>query len=102
MDRPITSCPCSASRAAATDESTPPDIATTIFIPKSRKQLAPRSCLCLCSNGCPGEAAELFHDTRQHTDHVIDIGLGVGAAETEANRVLCPMHGEAHGLQHVR
>src|SRR5580765_5826978 len=32
MDRPMTSWPCSVSRAAATDESTPPDIATTIRI----------------------------------------------------------------------
>src|SRR2546425_5208411 len=30
IDRPMTSCPCSASSAAATDESTPPDMATTI------------------------------------------------------------------------
>jgi hypothetical protein len=30
----MTSCPCSASSAAATDESTPPDIATTIRIVK--------------------------------------------------------------------
>src|SRR5215510_15713673 len=35
IDRPMTSWPCSASSAAATDESTPPDIATTIrtFLP---------------------------------------------------------------------
>src|SRR6266576_1824108 len=32
IDSPMTSCPCSSSRAAATDESTPPDIATTIRI----------------------------------------------------------------------
>src|SRR5512135_3136148 len=31
MDRPMTSCPCSTSSAAATDESTPPLIATRIF-----------------------------------------------------------------------
>src|SRR6476660_8150777 len=30
MDTPITSWPCSTSSAAATEESTPPDIATTI------------------------------------------------------------------------
>src|SRR5437867_10494379 len=30
IDRPMTSWPCSASSAAATDESTPPDIATTM------------------------------------------------------------------------
>src|SRR2546428_8311069 len=32
IDRPMTSWPCSASSAAATEESTPPDIATTIRI----------------------------------------------------------------------
>src|SRR5881628_2964904 len=32
IDRPMTSWPCSASSAAATDESTPPDMATTIRI----------------------------------------------------------------------
>src|SRR5712692_8053750 len=30
IDKPMTSWPCSASSAAATDESTPPDMATTI------------------------------------------------------------------------
>src|SRR6185436_19162061 len=32
IDSPTTSCPCEASRYAAVDESTPPDIATAIFI----------------------------------------------------------------------
>src|SRR5688572_13907953 len=32
MDRPMTSWPCRASKAAATDESTPPDMATTMRI----------------------------------------------------------------------
>src|SRR6267378_6752303 len=32
IDSPMTSCPCSSSSAAATDESTPPDMATTIRI----------------------------------------------------------------------
>ena len=32
IDRPMTSWPASASRAAATDESTPPDIATAMRI----------------------------------------------------------------------
>src|SRR3989442_15335916 len=37
IDRPMTSWPCSASRAAATDESTPPDIATTMRIIQKSK-----------------------------------------------------------------
>src|SRR2546425_10947285 len=37
IDSPMTSCPCSSSSAAATDESTPPDMATTIRMdPKSK------------------------------------------------------------------
>src|SRR3990172_8877580 len=31
MNRPVTSCPCCLSSSAATDESTPPDMPTTIF-----------------------------------------------------------------------
>src|SRR5262249_12917905 len=44
MDTPTTSWPCSASRAAASEESTPPDIATTTRMEPvyGRKRLAPR------------------------------------------------------------
>src|SRR2546428_5705525 len=40
IDRPMTSWPCSASSAAATDESTPPDMATTILM--FQKLMQPR------------------------------------------------------------
>src|SRR6185295_18718943 len=42
IDSPMTSCPCSSSRAAATDESTPPDIATTIRIRNLRGPRGPQ------------------------------------------------------------
>jgi hypothetical protein len=32
IDRPTTSCPCDFSRYAAVEESTPPDMATAIFM----------------------------------------------------------------------
>ncbi len=48
MKTPTTSCPCSASNAAATDESTPPDIATRIF---RRPSGRPAGCWGSCGTG---------------------------------------------------
>src|SRR5262245_63484608 len=81
MDTPMTSWPCSASRAAATEESTPPDIATTIrmeglnvqstaeitetpssinrFVVNRRSRLGDR---------LRGQRAQLHHEPRQYAD----------------------------------
>src|SRR5467141_1242220 len=84
----MTSWPCSASRAAATDESTPPDIATTI--------LATSADALLC------EPADLCDQPWQHLNHAIDFALGRIQPQTEAQGVLRPVRREAHRAQHVR
>src|SRR5689334_2582134 len=67
---PVTSCPASTARAAATAESTPPDMAATTFI-------EPRSRTCRAS---PLDArAERLGDR-------VDVGGGGGVPEREAER----------------
>ena len=78
IDRPMTSCPSRASSAAATDESTPPDMATTIRIGSQAAR----------TSRAAREAPELLDDPRQLRDDEIDLGVGVAGAEAEADRVL--------------
>src|SRR5262245_46768757 len=99
MDRPMTSCPWSASNAAATEESTPPDIATTIRIGNdrlSRTRLPTRGARLL------REPAQLLDQSRQHRDDAIDVGVGREHSEAEAQRVLRAMSREPHRPQDVR
>src|SRR6266850_1668252 len=124
----MTSWPCSASSAAATDESTPPDIATTILIcaagphPRRLSRLAHArrgTCRndplavatrtsswfrgCVLSRGrLSSEAAEFLHKPRQHVDDAIDFLLGRKHPEAEAQRVLCPVRRQTHRAQDVR
>src|SRR4029453_1072082 len=108
IDKPMTSWPSSASRAAATDESPPPDIATAMRIwlesgsvvelsgrPHSQ---APR----YFWHGLARQAAELLNDARQHGDDTIDFFLRREKAETEAQRVLSAMSRKAHRPEDVR
>src|SRR5690348_3718600 len=87
MDRPITSCPSRASRAAATEESTPPDIATTMRIS-------------LLST--PDERSKFLDRRRKLRDQLIDFSLRVSGAEAEADRVLRAVRRQAHRAEHVR
>src|SRR3954451_12744368 len=92
IDRPITSCPSSARSAAATDESTPPDIATTIFmgfkkLPSSAARSARRA------GAGPGEASQLSNESRKRVDDAIDLHLGRKQPEAETQRVLRAVHG---------
>src|SRR6187431_1316941 len=88
----MTSWPCSASSAAATDESTPPDIATTI-----------RTVSAGCRGLRPaGQPAKLLHEPRQHREHPVDLLAGRKQPEAEPQRVLRPVGRKTHGAQHVR
>src|SRR5918993_2509735 len=98
MDRPITWWPASARSAAATDESTPPDIATTTLIGFRPMALGFGP---LTRAHCR-ETSQLRHNSRQNGDDVIDLFLRITRAEAEANRVLRAMARQVHGLQHVR
>src|SRR6478672_7643559 len=68
---PVTSCPASTARAAATAESTPPDIAATTFIPGSPGLGRPRP----------------LDDRADRRDEGVDVGGRGGVAEREAERV---------------
>ena len=71
MNTPMTSCPCCLSSRAATDESTPPDIPTTILAmvpPLHRKGIQPRI------NGVEHGARHILNGHgRIHTDHAVHI-----------------------------
>ena len=98
IDSPTTSWPASASRAAATDESTPPDMATTIRIARLAVTTRPTS----ARHGHPGQRPQLVHQRRQHPKHAVDFGLGVGRSEAEAKRALRAAGRQPHRLEHVR
>src|SRR6478736_2235699 len=79
---PVTSWPASTARAAATAESTPPDMAAMTLMSAPRR---------------PGA----FDDRTDRLDERVDVGLGGGVAEREAQRVACGLLVAAHGQQHV-
>src|SRR4249919_259600 len=83
---PVTSWPSSTARAAATAESTPPDMAATTFM---------RTASSACG---PGP----FDDRRDRLDHGVDVGPGRGVPEREAQRVTGRLVVAAHREQHVR
>src|SRR6476469_4640604 len=81
---PVTSWPASAARAAATAESTPPDMAATTLTPASQRD-PPRS---------------LDRGT-DRLDQRVDVGRGRGTAEGEPQRVSRALLVAAHGEEHV-
>src|SRR3954462_13215498 len=86
IDRPMTSCPCSARSAAATDESTPPDMATTIFMGFNESPShAGRSTR--GTGAGPGETAQLFNQTGKRLDDTVDLRLVRNQPQTETERV---------------
>ena len=87
---PVTSCPCSAARAAATAESTPPDIAA-----RTRIRPLPRS-----SRGERGVAGPL-DDRRDGLDERVHVGLRRGVAQGEAQRGARELLGGPHRQQDV-
>src|SRR5436190_7205101 len=87
MVAPTTSYPCSTSSAAATDESTPPDIATSTRVFILRHRL---------------EAARLAHELGEHFDHAIHGRFCAERAERHADRRADELTRNADGRQHVR
>src|SRR5205809_4125418 len=108
IDSPMTSCPCSSSRAAATDESTPPDMATTIRMVdarKTRKRMVSLSCVSWIrwshQHRLFRQAAQLLDQARQHLDDAVHFLVVRKQAEAEPQRVLRAMRRQAHRAQHV-
>src|SRR4051812_31345479 len=85
----MTSCPSRASSAAATDESTPPLIATTM-----RMTVTPSS--------AADQRAKLVDRGRQFGEERVHLLVSVACPETESNGVLRTMRRESHRAQHVR
>src|SRR5688500_186082 len=83
---PVTSWPASTARAAATAESTPPDMAATTFMDGA-------SSAC-----CPGP----FDDGPDRGHHGVDVGCAGGVTEGEPQRVARLLLVAAHRQQHVR
>src|SRR6478672_10250651 len=81
---PVTSWPASAARAAATAESTPPDMAARTFMERS-----------------PARGPGPLDDGTDRLDEGVDVGLGGGGAEREAQRVPRRLGGAPHREQDV-
>src|SRR5205814_8638468 len=84
---PVTSWPASTARAAATAESTPPDMAASTRMASSLPTIAagliqPRCRLTVRGPGQPGPAGPL-HRAGQRGDQLVDIGRGRGVPERE-------------------
>src|SRR5690242_10515497 len=86
---PVTSWPASAARAAATAESTPPDIAASTFIASG-----------LQATGLAGAAGAL-DDRTDGLDDRVDVGGGGGVAEGEPQRAAGQHLRHAHRQQYV-
>src|SRR5215470_12166353 len=96
----MTSWPCSASSAAATDESTPPDIATTI----RTYLLTPTTHLACCPECLwfPRQPTKFLDQPWQDLDDAVDFFLGRVHSQAEAQRVLRAVGRKAHRAQDVR
>src|SRR6185503_5377281 len=95
---PTTSYPCSTSIAAATDESTPPDIAT------STRSFVPLISPCSVRGVRVGvrHAARLLHERGKYLCHALDAAVGRQTADAHANRRRRELWGDADRAQHVR
>src|SRR5205823_2148558 len=105
----MTSWPCSASSAAATDESTPPDIATTMRIVRDqprKHETTKRTKTTIHTE--PTEPAEMGDSgcarrgAAKHCDDAVYFFGGRKHPEAEAKRVLRPVRRKPHRAQHVR
>src|SRR5436309_2498005 len=85
---PVTSWPAARSRAAATDESTPPLMAT------STRTSAPGG-----DGAAGGPAGQSLDAGGDHAHGLVDLGLGGGPADGQAHRRPGQIGGQAHGRQ---
>src|SRR5215203_3173185 len=90
----MVSTPLWATRAAATDESTPPDIATTTRTGTLRRYPSP-------PDRRAGEGSQHLHEAGDHAHDVLDVCCSGRGPEAEAQRVLRACGAESHGLEHV-
>src|SRR3954471_13168256 len=98
MVTPMTVCPCSASAAAATAESTPPLIATRMVAGVSGLKLITEG-----SGGGGGRfGAKLGDDGGEDLEHSIDIVAAGTSAQAEADGGLRHLARHAHRQQNVR
>src|SRR5437870_9456127 len=94
----MTSYPASTSNAAATELSTPPDIAT-----RTRSLTAPHPPTSSRSSmQHRRQRPHLLHDLRQRTDYRVHVLRGVVLAEGEPQRRDAELAGHAHRRQHMR
>src|SRR3989442_1459161 len=93
----MTSCPASTSNAAATDESTPPDIAT-----RTRSLTAPIRNYRASSMQYRGQLPNLVNDLRQCTDDRIHVLRRAVLPERKAQRRHAELARHAHRGEHVR
>src|SRR4029079_18186738 len=84
---PVTSCPASAARAAATAESTPPDMAAMTRTSAHHR---------VAGRARPVDARA------DRGDQGVDVGVGARVAEGEAQRAERVLLGQSHRHQHVR
>src|SRR6266566_695640 len=97
MVAPMTSYPASTSNAAATDESTPPDIAT-----RTRSLTAPLPNYRASSMQYRGQLPNLVNDLRQCTDDRIHVLRHAVLPERKAQRRHAELARHAHRAEHVR
>src|SRR5512147_2274941 len=86
MVAPTTSWPCSTSRAAATELSTPPDMATRTFLRTAEHH---------------GQLADLLHHGGEDADRPVDVGRGRLMAQAHPDRAQGQAPGNAHRGEHV-
>src|SRR5262245_27448889 len=86
----MTSWPCSARRLAATDESTPPDIATTTRMSAHRGRDA------------ASQPAQLGDERWKNAEDEVNFGRRGRGPETEAQGIARPRRRESHRAQDVR
>ncbi len=97
---PVTSCPCSSSSAAATDESTPPLMATSTRRPARRPaRRSPCRSPCQAGTAAPRSPCD---GVRDHLERAVDVGVGGREAEAQAHRGGRLRQREAHRGEHVR
>src|SRR5687767_145428 len=93
MVAPTTSYPRSTRIAAATDESTPPDIATRTRSPVTRSPV---------TSAHPGQAARLLDQRRKERRHALDAVVGGERPEAHPHRRRSEVGADAERAEHVR
>src|SRR5512146_1133567 len=99
MEMPITSCPSSRRRAAVTEESTPPLMATTTRFLSVCLMVSLFVSFVIRSEDAsrPGSTLEAGENSGEHRHEAIDVRLGVPAAKGKAERSPGQFRRDPHG-----